>query len=309
MKSEFKLIELLKNKIPRKLQGSIGIGDDAGALRLNTGQVLLASDTVVDGVDFISGKIKPELAGRKALAVNLSDIAAMGGEPAAFVVNLGIPKKFSEKWILKFYDGLTALAKEYNLPCLGGDISKSRDFFASVSILGKSGRKMILRGGAKEGDWIGVTGKLGGSILGRHASFEPRVREGSLLAAAGVSAMIDVSDGLLQDLGHILKSSAKGAVLEITDIPIADAAWELAEKGGALRALEHALTDGEDFELLFTASSAARKKVTAAWKKKFPKQTVYWIGKIAPGKERVSWQVCGKPVKVAGLKKKGYVHF
>ncbi len=188
MKSEFKLIELLKNKIPRKLQGSIGIGDDAGALRLNTGQVLLASDTVVDGVDFISGKIKPELAGRKALAVNLSDIAAMGGEPAAFVVNLGIPKKFSEKWILKFYDGLTALAKEYNLPCLGGDISKSRDFFASVSILGKSGRKMILRGGAKEGDWIGVTGKLGGSILGRHASFEPRVREGSLLAAAGVSA-------------------------------------------------------------------------------------------------------------------------
>lgn len=309
MKSEFKLIELLKKKIPLKLQGSIGIGDDAGALNLKAGQVLLASDTVADGVDFISGKIKPELAGHKALAVNLSDLAAMGGEPAAFVVNLGIPKNFSEKWVLKFYDGMMALAKKHKLPCLGGDITKAGEFFASVSILGKSGGKMVLRSGAKKGDWIGVTGRLGGSILGRHASFEPRVREGKFLADSGVSSMIDVSDGLLQDLGHVLKSSSKGAVLEITDIPISEAAWKLAEKGGALQALEHALTDGEDFELLFTASSPVKRKLSAAWKKKFPGQTVYWIGKIAPGKGKVSWQVCGKPVKMAGLKTKGYVHF
>lgn len=309
MKSEFELIELLKKKIPLKLRGGIGIGDDAGSLRLETGKVLLASDTVVDGVDFLSAEIKPELAGRKALAVNLSDIAAMGGDAAAFVVNLGIPKKFSEKWILKFYDGMMALAKEYKLACLGGDISKSREFFASISILGKFSAKPVLRSGAKNGDWIGVTGKLGGSILGHHASFEPRVREGKVLAGAGVSAMIDVSDGFLQDLDHILKSSSKGADLEISGFPVSGDAWKLAGKEGALAAFQHALSDGEDFELLFTATDAVKRKLSAGWAKKFPKQTLHWIGKITSAKEKVSWRLHGQAVKVPKFKKQGYVHF
>ncbi len=309
MKSEFELIEAIKKKIPANMRGRIGIGDDAGALNLKAGQFLLASDTVVDGIDFISAKIKPELAGRKALAVNLSDIAAMGGEPSGFVVNLGIPENFSQNWILKFYDGMMALAGKFKMPCLGGDITKSGQFFSSITILGKAGKKTILRSGAKTADWIGVTGKLGGSILGRHASFEPRVKEGKFLAESGVSAMLDVSDGLLQDLGHLLKISRKGAHLEITDIPISDAAWELSGSKGYLKALEHALTDGEDFELLFTASDRVKNKLNSVWKKKFLLQNLYWLGRISGQKEKIKWHRRGKKIKAPRLKSRGYTHF
>lgn len=304
MKSEFDLIEKIKKKIPRSLQGSIGIGDDAGGF----GDLLLASDTIADGVDFLNKKIRPELAGRKALAVNLSDIAAMGGKPTAFVINLGIPEDFSEKWIFKFYEGMMALAKKYKVSCLGGDISSAEQFFASVAILGQKGKRNILRSGAKSGDWIGVTGKLGGSILGHHADFEPRVREGYFLASAGVSSMLDISDGFLQDLGHILEASGKGAVLALESIPISNAAWRLSGKN-CRKALEHALSDGEDFELLFTASDRVQKTLSQSWKVKFPRHPLYWVGKINDLQNKVSWTFGGKSVAAPKLTKKGYCHF
>lgn len=309
MKSEFEFIKLLKNKIPRSLQGEIGIGDDAGCLKLKSCVFLLTSDTIVDGIDFISKKIKPELAGRKALAVNLSDIAAMGGQPKAFVVNLGIPKNFSQSWILKFYEGMMNLAGKYKVSCLGGDITSAAEFFSSISILGNSGKKTILRSGAKVGDWIGVTGKLGGSILGHHASFEPRIAEGKLLAESGVSSMLDISDGLLQDLEHILESSGKGAVLEVSHIPITDAAWKLAGNRGALKALEHSVTDGEDFELLFTASDLVRKKLISLWSRRFSNSPLYWIGRISPQKKKILWQLRGKKIASLQFTNKGYSHF
>lgn len=301
MKSEFDLIESLKKKIPRGLQGAIGIGDDAGLLKTGGTGLLVTADTIADGVDFMASEIKPELAGRKALAVNLSDIAAMGGEPLGFVISLGIPKKFPQKWIVRFYAGLMKLAAEYKTVCLGGDISGAKQFFASVAMLGKAPARPVLRSGARKGDRIGVTGKFGGSIQGRHASFPPRVKEGRWLSAAGVSSMIDVSDGLLQDLGHILKVSKAGAQIDLDRVPVSKAA--------ARPALEHALSDGEDFELLFTVPHKKAAALEKRWKRAFPRVKISWIGQVVSGPGKIEWRRNGRKTAAPRLKRKGFTHF
>jgi len=312
MKSEFAVIESLKKKIPRRMQGEIGIGDDAGVLSAGAQRalpLLLTTDTLVEGVDFIPGKVRPELIGRKALAINLSDIAAMGAEPLAFVVTLGLPRAWSEKWILRFYDGVLALARRYKISCAGGDITRARQFFASVALMGRARKnEIILRNGARPGDWMGVTGSLGGSILGRHLRFAPRIREARYLSRfIRPHAMIDISDGLLQDMGHILKASRVGAAVEAAAIPISRAAIRLAG-GRRGRALIHALTDGEDFELLFTVSAAQKKKLEISWKRRFPKLRLSWIGRIRPG-QRMEWRRNAKRMPAPRLSKTGFTHF
>ncbi|MCM8775576.1 MAG: thiamine-phosphate kinase [Candidatus Omnitrophica bacterium] len=311
MKSEFELIEWLKRQIPRNLQGDIGIGDDAAVLSIGKGpRWLFATDVVVDGVDFMLHQIDPALAGRKALAVNLSDIAAMAGDPVAFVVSLGIPPMMKEKVILRFYRGMIALAKKFKVRCVGGDISKSRQFFASISILGcsKTGH-LVTRSGAHPGDWIAVTGTLGGSILGHHYAFVPRLREAHFLARHfRPTAMIDVSDGLLQDLGHILRCSRVGANLDLEKIPVSAAAYKLAQ-GNSQKALESALTSGEDFELLFTVSPRHRQYLEQAWKSSFPHLKLSWIGRVERGKEKIFWSSDNKKAKAPRLSQGGFTHF
>ena len=197
---EFELIDKLKKKIPVSRYAAIGIGDDAAVLkRFGPGNLGISTDMLVENVDFVLNKLSPEKIGRKALAVNLSDLAAMGAEPLAFVLAIGKPKHVSVRWIERFYDGLLKLAKQYKIDCVGGDFSSAKEFSVSVTILGRTGR-VVPRSGAKPGDWIGVTGSLGGSILKKHYDFTPRIREGKFLSRKGfVNSMIDVSDGLYQD--------------------------------------------------------------------------------------------------------------
>lgn len=311
MRSEFELIERLKKQIPKNLQGLIPIGDDAGALRFARNKMVWVSvDAVVDGVDFRIGKIRPEEAGRKALAVSLSDMAAMGARPVAFVAAVGIPNGLSGAWLLRFQRGMVTLAKKYSVACLGGDISRAKQFFASVTILGEAvSSRAILRKGARPGDWIAVTGALGGSILRHHYGFEPRVAEGRFLAERfRPHAMIDISDGLLQDLGHLLKASKAGAEIEWDRIPVSGDARILSRKDKRC-VYEHALTDGEDFELLFTVPPAVRKKLAREWKRRFPRVRLSWIGRMTGAAGQVRWLKNGRPVSAPRLKKTGFKHF
>ncbi len=320
--SEFKLIERLKKIIPRKIQGLIPIGDDTGLVPgVGGSQWLFTTDVIVEGVDFIHGQVKPEMAGRKTVAVNLSDIAAMGGTPAAFVAALGIPKGFPESWIEKFYQGMILIARKHRTLFVGGDISRSKDFFASISMLGHAPAKgPVLRSGARAGDWIGVTGTLGGSILKHHCAFEPRIPEACFLAEnIRPHAMIDISDGFAQDLGHILKASSVGAIIEINDIPISKDVFKLSphptplpKRGrgqgeGVKMALKHALSDGEDFELLFTMGQAGKRKLEKVWRKKFPRTRLSWIGRIQKEKG-IRWLDHAKPVRLP-FKTTGFRHF
>ncbi len=304
---EFELIKNLTKQIPRGLQGRIGIGDDAGTFPGDK-EMIFTADAIVEGVDF-TRKVAPEKIGYKALAVNLSDLAAMGADPSAFVATLGIPAGTNEAWLKKIYRGLVSCAKQYGVLFVGGDITKSKDFFISIALTGKTGKSgMVTRGGAKTGDVIGVTGKLGGSIVRHHFSFAPRLAEGSFLAAAGANAMIDISDGLVQDLGHILASSKRGALLDTLRIPVSEDAKKLAGKNAEKR-LERACTDGEDFELLFTVPASRKKKIESAWKKKFPGVALGCIRKIKKKTGKIRWQKGGMPIPAPRFKQKGYTHF
>ncbi len=308
--NEFKLINALKTKIPRSLQGIIPIGDDAGALTVPRNKTMLfAADAVVDGVDFHASKIRPENAGRKALAINLSDIAAMGGQPLSCVISLGIPKDFPEIWVKRFYSGLIKLAKEYKVQIAGGDISRAKEFFASIAMAGCADKKEIIqRSGARPGDILFVTGKLGGSILGHHYDFIPRVAEGRFLAAQfKPNAMMDISDGLWQDLEHLCGASKAGVRIDLDKIPVSKDARKLA-KGNPCKAIERALTDGEDFELLFALPKAKADILEKKWKQKFPKVSLSRIGSIVSGRG-IAWFWEGEKTAMKKNIKKGFQHF
>ena len=311
MMDEFAFIEYLKKKIQGSGHVSVGIGDDAAVLSVAKGKRLVVStDVIVENVDFKIKALSPEKIGRKALAVNLSDIAAMGASPAAFVISVGKPSYVSASWLKRFYKGLLALAKQYNVVCIGGDFSKSKEFFASVTIFGEAVPHQILkRSGARVGDRIAVTGALGGSLLRHHYDFTPRVHEGLFLAERFTpTAMIDVSDGLVQDLSHILKASKVGAVLDLDNIPVSADARKMAE-GDRDKALVQALSDGEDFELLFTASPRQKTLLEKFWKKKFPKVSLTWIGRVEGKAPMIRWARNGKKVAAPKLSRKGFAHF
>ncbi len=306
---EFAFIEKLRKRVPRSKHVLKGIGDDAAVLKgVGRGSLVIATDMLVEGVDFVLGKLSPEKIGRKALAVNLSDLAAMGAEPFVFVLSVGKPEYITVKWLDRFYDGMLKLAEECEIGCVGGDFSRSKEFSASVTVLGRA-VDPVLRSGAKSGDYVGVTGVLGGSIRRHHYSFLPRLREGKFLAGAGrVNSMIDISDGLIQDLEHILHASGKTAELNLDLIPVSRDALALTSGRGAA-ALERALTDGEDFELLFTISAEGKTRIENGWKKRFPEVPLSWIGKISSGAPTVRYFSGGKRIALTHLRKKGYRHF
>ena len=309
--SEFSFIDYLKKKIPKPGSVSVGIGDDAAVLDFAAKkQLVISADVIVEHVDFTIKTLSPEKIGRKALAVNLSDIAAMGASPTAFVVSIGKPSYIAASWLKRFYNGLLLLAKQYNVPCVGGDFSSSKEFFASVTIIGEASKhRIIRRTGAMPGDWIAVTGALGGSLLRHHNNFTPRVREGLFLASRFTpSSMIDISDGLVQDLSHVLEASKAGAVLDIDKIPVSLAAKKMA-KGNSRQALLRALSDGEDFELLFTVSPWKKMTLGKIWKRKFPGVPLTWIGKIEGKVPRIVWRQEGRKVLPPKLVRNGYSHF
>lgn len=255
---EFAYIDWLRKRTPGADGVIVGPGDDTAVLRPPTRPLLVTTDMLLEGSCFLLAEAGPRRVGRKAIAVNLSDIAAMAGVPTAAVVGVGLPRARGRELAEALYVGMREVADAFDVPLVGGDTNSwDGPLSISVTMLGEAtDRGPVLRSGAKVGDWILVTGPLGGSILSHHLDFTPRVREAlALHQAADLHSMIDLSDGLAKDLHHICEESRCGAVLFAEAIPLSDAARELAAKDGR-SPLEHALSDGEDFELVFTVSPA-----------------------------------------------------
>jgi thiamine-monophosphate kinase len=288
--NEFELIARLKPHLPTNDSVVEGAGDDCAVLDLGVAgsYVLFKTDAVVEGIHFESNAA-PSCVGHKALGRCLSDIAAMGGTPTAALVTLGLSAGFDAAWIDELYAGMNKLARKYNVAIAGGETTQSPDRkFISIALIGTVDKKScVRRTGARVGDAIFVTGELGGSLRGRHLDFEPRVREGQWLASHfSLHAMIDVSDGLAGDLRHLLQMNNVGAELLSDAIPITRAAkLQAVEESSAKTPLLAALTDGEDFELLFTVASKDAVPLLDAWKKEFGELRLSCIGKIveSPG--------------------------
>lgn len=252
---EFDLIEWIRDRAAGHPAVPVGIGDDAALVQATAAGMLVTTDMLMDGVDFDVRTTPHELIGRKCLAVNLSDIAAMGGRPVAAFISLALPRHGGRGLAEEFYRGLTALADEFGVAIAGGDTNTwDGPLVVNITLLGEPpAGGPVLRSGARLGDWLMVTGPLGGSLGGRHLTFIPRVREAAALVnAADVHAMIDLSDGLASDVLHLATESSVGVVIDEARVPVhADVDAALSP---SLR-VRQALNNGEDFELLFAVSA------------------------------------------------------
>ena len=308
--NEFDLIHRLTRALPTNPSVVVGAGDDCAVLDAGVPDRLLLfkTDAVVEGVHFASGTA-PEKVGHKALGRCLSDIAAMAGTPSAALITIALPIDFSPEYVDGIYTGLNALARRHQVAVVGGETTTNPGgILISVALLGWVPRgKGVLRSGAEVGDAIFVTGELGGSLAGKHLEFEPRLAEARWLAQEfSLHAMLDISDGLAGDLRHILTASRVGAELLATAIPVSRESRRAAKAAPSTKPpLLAALTDGEDFELLFTVASRDAVPVLDAWKKQFPDLALACIGKIKAGEGITIRDKQG----VRPLTAHGYVHF
>ncbi|MGH7944082.1 MAG: thiamine-phosphate kinase [Opitutaceae bacterium] len=251
-----------------------GIGDDCAVLPASKGRQLITVDPVIYGRHF-DDAVPPRAVGGKLLKRNLSDLAAMGGRPVAAVLALTLDARTSRLWLEEFYRGLAAAARRFHAPIVGGDVAQADGVItATLTLLGEAaGPRVLTRTGAKCGDWIYVTGRLGGSLAGgHHFRFAPRLAEGAWLARqTDVRAMMDVSDGLAKDV-HALTPGGAAPAIEADRVP--------RRSGADLRA---ALTDGEDYELLFVvARRADRDTFARKWSRTFPRVRLSCLGEFVP---------------------------
>jgi len=293
---EFGLIEKIQKSFSNGSSVLKGIGDDAAIVSLSEKKyIVLTTDMLVEDVHF-KKSMPAEAIGHKAMACSLSDVAAMGGSPKFALVSLGIPSRLPVKYVKSLYKGMEKMAARFSTSIVGGDTVKSQKIIINVSLLGSVAPKHgVCRSGAKKGDIIFVTGPLGRSLKsGWHLKFIPRLKESQFLVQnCKPSAMIDVSDGLIADLGHILAMSRTGAILDETKIPL--------RKKATLR---QALYDGEDFELLFSMSP---QKAGRLAKFALKGMRFYPIGEIIGVKQKI--QLKRKNGLIQNLDVKGYVHF
>ena len=328
---EFGFIQGLIGRLPGVGKDVIaGAGDDAGVIKLSDDQYLLATtDALVEGVHFVNNFFRPEDVGRKAVAVNVSDIAAMGGRPTYCLVSLVLPKGLDEDYGTRLYDGIIEECKRYDVQIIGGNVSGGKELVVDVFMLGRaSADQVILRSGARVGDKVLVTGSLGEAAAGlqlllnpkfkmdfalveldtfslheriwdsrlrgndreksgndrkrsgddknrggndksikvdglisRQLTPMPRVREGLVIAGSGLAtSMIDISDGLGQDVGHICDSSGVGVKIYEEGLPVSGGVEEVARKLGK-KSWELALSGGEDYELCFTVRPESVEKI------------------------------------------------
>jgi thiamine-monophosphate kinase len=317
---EFGLIDLLAKMAggEKDEQLLIGIGDDAAAWQGDKSIQLATVDSFIQGVHFPSGIAPWKELGWKALATNLSDIAAMGGVPRYALVSLALPDNTEVDDVTALYTGMLELGREYGVAIIGGDTSSAPIVAITITILGSSQKKQLLtRSAAKPGELVAVTGKLGAAAAGlemlklklkfdppataflRNAFLHPypRIAEGQLLADQGVKTAIDISDGLIADLGQICKASQVGARIEIDRVPIEP----LVKAEFGEKAVEMALSGGEDYELLFAAGAEVIDKV-----KRAAPCPITTIGEIVVGKGVNVVDRQGNPIDIV---KRGWEHF
>lgn len=269
---EIKLIEEIKRRSGRAPKGlKSGIGDDCAVLDYDKSRYMLwATDMIVDGTHFSAGKTPYPKIGRKAVAVNISDIAAMGGLPKYITVTLGVPPAMKDGGIMSLYDGIFGICREYGITVVGGDTNRSGRLVIDVSIIGfVEKKKLTLRSGAKVGEKVLITGPVRNGKVS-HFDFRPRVKESVIITSRySPGAMIDVSDGVAMDIGRICSASRVGCVLRADAIPLV--------KG---LSLNDALNYGESFELLFTMSPNNTAKLLKTKKSSGSDGSFYVIGEI-----------------------------
>lgn len=282
---EFEIIDRIVTEINKVKPGEwntlvSGIGDDAAVVRSRTRYEVATTDCLIENVHFKKNFLDWSALGWKALAINLSDIAAMGGTPKYALVSLALPLNTDVDDVIKFYKGILALAKESGTVIAGGNISRASEIGVHTTVIGDvpARSKVLLRCKAKKGDLIAVTGRLGAAAGGLKtldgslhparndadalvSAFwypQPRIEVGKILVKCGIRCGMDISDGLAADLGHILEMSKAGARIEAARVPVHPSVAVLGFEG-----LELALTGGEDYELLFTGKKEAIDRVAA----------------------------------------------
>jgi thiamine-monophosphate kinase len=319
---EFALIAAIKEMAATGEGVVKGIGDDVAVLRPFAGKVCLATtDLLLEGVHFRRAYIDPYRLGRKAVAVNLSDIASCGGTPRAMLASLTIAPDAELAFVQALYQGMIDQAKEFEVSLVGGDTSQGERLMISITLLGEAEEeKVIYRSGAKKGDLIFVTGTLGDAALGleqlkqgkreggmvqKHLTPLPRVKEGQEIALQGLAtAMIDISDGLLADLGHIAEASRVGADVRLSKLPLSEA-YQKEIRSYSPDPYRLALSGGEDYELLFTAAPEKEQAVAElARKLGIPITAIGEVVAVAAGV-----RVIDERGKEYPLKNKGHDHF
>lgn len=318
---EFELIQTyFSGRGPQRKDVVLGVGDDAALTKIPQDMLLVvATDTMVENTHFFKDAC-PRSIGHRCLAVNLSDIAAMGAEPAWASIALTLPS-VDEEWVKAFSEGLFEIAEYYNVQIIGGDTTQG-PLAVSVCLKGFVAEgKALLRSGAKAGDWLFVTGQLGDSALAVEAKLgresltgdaktaveqrfnfpSARIAAGHVLRHAATSAL-DISDGLVQDLGHILKASNVSAQIDVDAVPISPAVLEAV---GPERGLELALMGGEDYELLFTVPEEQKAFLELNATAMGINYTC--IGQIKGGNSGVSLVRNGEPFELT--RNTGFQHF
>lgn len=308
-------------------EGELGIGDDCAVIPINEEEsYVVCTDLLTEGIHFLKDKITPYELGHKVLAVNLSDIAAMGAEPKYSFLSIGIPENTPVSYLDAFIEGFYALSKRYGMPLMGGDTTKTADkLVVNVMLIGQGKNSTLrLRSMAQEDDLICVTGSLGDSagglqvllneieqnsdtdfLIKKHHLPNPRIEEGLFLSnQPSVGAMIDVSDGISSDLLHILRASNKAAKVAIDALPISTQLHKVALKN-KWSAIDLATSGGEDYELLFTVRVDDIERLKKEYQANFSEEITV-IGTIEDGTPHIDWYKDKEKIK---WNKSGFNHF
>jgi thiamine-monophosphate kinase len=323
-RSEDELVATLRRVFSGEHPGvRLGIGDDAAVVDTRDGQAVLTADILVEGVHFDRSLISPRDLGAKAIAVNVSDVAAMAASPRYALVSVVIPPDADAAWVIELEGGVRAACDEYALAMVGGDLSFGPVAVVSVAMVGEvAPGRFVTRAGARPGDRVVVTGTLGGSagglalarapsskarralgtdwgpaLIEAHVRPVARVGEGQTLAGAGATAMMDVSDGLAIDLSRLCAASGVGARVALANVPVAGALLAVLD----VDPLDLALTGGEDYELLATLPAARVAEAAAALDDRFGVRLTD-VGEITEGAGLVAVEADGleRPLEAKG---------